>query len=91
VVVKCRGHGCPFTRHAAVLTRGKRCGSKARKRSCPIPGTLNLTPSFTGRHLAAGARITVSIVRPNWVGKAYTFTVRPRRGPRVQIGSLPVG
>ncbi|HET6864635.1 MAG TPA: Ig-like domain repeat protein [Solirubrobacteraceae bacterium] len=89
VVVKCQGHGCPFTRHAAVLTNGKPCGRKA-KRPCPPPGTLNLTSSFAGRHLAVGARITVSIIRPSWVGKSYTFTVRPRRGPRVQIGSLPV-
>ncbi|MGN6868180.1 MAG: Ig-like domain repeat protein [Solirubrobacteraceae bacterium] len=90
VVVKCQGRGCPFTRRATVLTKGKRCGRKA-KRSCLPPGTVNLTNSFTGRHLAVGARITVSIVRPSWVGKSYTFTVRPRRGPRVQIGSLPVG
>jgi hypothetical protein len=89
VVVTCRGHGCPFTKRATSLTKGKRCGRKA-KRSCLAPGTLNLTPSFIGRHLAVGARITVSIVSPGWVGKSYRFTVRPRRGPRVQIGTLPV-
>jgi hypothetical protein len=90
VVVRCQGHGCPFAMRATSLTKRKQCGRKA-KRSCLPPGTLNLTTSFTGRHLAVGARITVSIVQPNWVGKSYTFTVRPRRGPRVQIGSLPVG
>ena len=89
VVVTCRGHGCPFTQRATSLTKGKRCGRKA-KRSCLAPGTLILTPSFAGRHLRVGARITVSIISPGWVGKSYRFTVRPRRGPRVQIGSLPV-
>jgi Big-like domain-containing protein len=89
VVVRCQGHGCPFATRATVLTNGKRCGRKA-KRSCLPPGTLNLTNSFTGRHLAVGARVTVSIIRPGWVGKSYRFTVRARRGPRVQIGSLPV-
>jgi hypothetical protein len=89
VLVTCRGHGCPFTRRATSLTKGKRCARKA-KRSCLAPGTLDLTPSFTRRHLAVGARITVSIVSPGWVGKSYRFTVRARRGPRVQIGSLPV-
>ena len=36
-----------------------------------------------------GARITVSIVRPNWVGKTYGFVVRSRlwKGPTIQIGS----
>jgi hypothetical protein len=90
VVVTCHGQGCPFTKRATALTKGKRCGRKA-KRSCLAPGTLNLTQSFTGRHLAVGARIIVSIVSPGWVGKSYRFTVRARRGPRVQIGSLPVG
>jgi hypothetical protein len=90
VVVTCQGRGCPFAKRATSVTKGKRCGRKA-KRSCLAPGTLNLTPSFAGRHLAVGARITVSIVSPGWVGKSYQFTVRARRGPRVQIGSLPVG
>jgi hypothetical protein len=89
VVVKCQGHGCPFASHATLLTRGKRCGRKAKQ--CVTPGTLNLTLNFTGRHLSVGARITVSIIRPNWVGKSYQFSVRARRGPRVQIGTLPVG
>jgi hypothetical protein len=90
VVVHCHGRGCPFVNHATVLTQGKRCGRKA-KRSCVTPGTLNLTASFAGHHLSLGARITVSIIRPSWVGKSYRFTVRPRRGPRVQIGCLAPG
>jgi hypothetical protein len=89
VIVKCQGHGCPFATRAMVLTKGKRCGRKT-KRACLPPGTLSLTAGFTGRHLAVGARISVSVVSPGWVGKSYRFTVRARRGPRVQIGSLPV-
>jgi hypothetical protein len=89
VIVTCHGRGCPFTKRATSLTQGKRCGRKP-KRPCLPPGTLNLTSNFAGRHLAIGARITVSIIRPGWVGKSYRFTVRARRGPRVQIGSIPV-
>ena len=89
VVVKCQGRGCPFASHSTFVTKGKRCGRTA-KRSCPTPGTLDVTASFFGRHLAVGTRITVSVIRPGWVGKSYRFTVRARRGPRVQIGSLPV-
>jgi Bacterial Ig-like domain (group 3) len=89
VVVTCRGHGCPFASRLASLTHGKRCGRKA-KRSCLVPGTLDLSPSFAGSRLGVGARITVRIIRPGWIGKSYRFTVRARRGPRVQIGSLPV-
>lgn len=90
VVVNCRGRGCPFASRATVLTRGKRCGRKA-KRSCGTPGRLDLTAGFARRHLTPGTRITIRIVRPNWIGKTYRFTVRPRRGPRVQIGTLPAG
>jgi hypothetical protein len=89
VVVTCHGHGCPFARRATSLTNGKRCGRKA-KRPCLAPGTLDLSSSFAGSHLAVGARITVSVIRPGWIGKSYRFTIRARRAPRVQIGSLPV-
>jgi hypothetical protein len=89
VLIKCQGRGCPFANRATVLTKGKRCARKA-KRSCITPGTLNLTSVFAGRHLRVGARLTISIIRSNWVGKSYSFTIRPRRGPRVQIGTLPV-
>jgi hypothetical protein len=88
VVVVCHGHGCPFATRATSLTNGKHCGRKA-KRSCVAPGTLDLSSSFAGSHLAVGARITVSVIRPGWIGKSYRFTIRARRAPRVQIGSLP--
>ncbi len=90
VIARCRGRGCPFASRATTLTKARRCTSKA-KRSCLTPGTVNLTTSFAGRHLKVGARITITIVRPNWVGKSYQFTVRPRRAPRVQIGAVAAG
>jgi hypothetical protein len=89
VVVRCRGYGCPFAQNATVLASSARCGRKARM--CFTSGRFNLTPGFAGRRLAIGARITVNIVQPNWVGKSYSFTVRPRRAPRVQIGCLAPG
>jgi hypothetical protein len=89
VLVKCHGHGCPFAQHATLLSSTARCRPKVR--ACLTAGHFNLTHGFAGRRLAIGARITVSIVRPNWVGKTYWFTVRGRRGPRVQIGCLAPG
>jgi large repetitive protein len=87
VLVQCHGHGCPFARHAILLPTGKRCGRNGTK-MCSVGGGFNITPGFVGRHLKVGAQITISIVRPNWTGKAYRFTVRSRRGPRIQIGCL---
>jgi hypothetical protein len=90
VVVKCHGHGCPFASHAALLPTGKKCGKKGA-RMCSAGGSFNVTPGFSGRRLKVGAHITVSIMQPNWVGKTYSFTVRARRGPTIQIGCLAAG
>jgi Big-like domain-containing protein len=87
VVVRCHGHGCPFASHTTVLPTGKKCARKAGS-MCFTAGSFNVTPAFAGRQLKVGARITVNIVRPNWVGKTYGFIVRSRRGPTIQIGCL---
>jgi large repetitive protein len=87
VVVNCHGHGCPFASHATLLPTGKKCARRAG-RMCSTGGNFNVTPAFAGRQLKVGAHITVSILRPNWVGKTYGFVVRPRRGPAIQIGCL---
>ncbi len=90
VVIKCQGSGCPFVHRAMVLSKGRRCGRNSRI-GCFTAGAFNLTPSFAGRHLAVGAKVTISITRTNWVGKSYRFAVRAGRGPRVQIGCLAPG
>ena len=38
----------------------------------------------------AGTQITIEIRRPRFVGKYYSFTVRSRKAPRVQIACLAV-
>ena len=87
VVVRCHGHGCPFASHTTVLPTGKKCAQKAGS-MCFTGGSFNVTPAFAGRRLKVGARISVNIVRRNWVRKTYGFVVRSRRGPTIQIGCL---
>ena len=53
--------------------------------------SFNVTPGFASRRLAVGARVTVEIIRPNWIGEYYRFTMRARRGPGVQIARLAPG
>lgn len=90
VLVRCNGHGCPFGQHSAVLTKHTRCGKSAGM--CFTHGSnYNVTPGFAGHRLAVGTRVTVEIIRPNWIGKSYRFTVRARRGPRIQIACLAPG
>jgi len=89
VRVNCHGLGCPFMQRAALLTNRVRCGKKLGM--CFTGGSFLITPGFGSRRLKAGTRITVEIVRPNWVGRYYRFTVRPRRAPRIQISCLAPG
>jgi hypothetical protein len=94
VLVTCQGGGCPFSRRTVSVNRHTRCKRKVHgrcrqtKRSA---GTINLARVFGSRRLQVGARITVAITRPGWVGKYYAFTTRPSRVPRVRISRLPPG
>jgi hypothetical protein len=90
VLVMCNGRGCPFAKRRSDLGRPKACRSKAGHR-CPTVGSIALTPKFHNRRLSPGARITVEIVRPEWIGKIYRFTIRARQGPHIQIGCLAPG
>jgi hypothetical protein len=89
VLVKCNGVGCPFVHHVTVLTKQARCGKT--KGMCLAHGSFLITPGFANHRLGVSSRITVEIIRPNWVGKYYSFKVRARRGPRIQIGCLAPG
>jgi len=90
VLVDCRGRGCPFSRRAVHAADDKGCSVKMR-RMCSAHGTVLITPAFENRRLGVGARITVAIMQPSWVGKYYAFTVEARRGPRVRIACLAPG
>ena len=87
VRVTCTGKGCPFANQLAPAKSSKRCGSSAIS-SCQSRGRVDLTPAFRNRHLMVGARMTVTIARPEWIGKVYSFTVRAGKAPRVQITCL---
>jgi hypothetical protein len=88
VVVQCQGPVCPFTKHTSLVTR--HCGLKAT-RTCLTPGTVDLTPQFRMGRLGVGTNITVMIVRPRWVGKYYSFTIRAGHGPRIRLSCLAPG
>ena len=90
VLVKCHGRGCPFAKHTTAVAKTKRCGQKGKRR-CPTARSVNLAPAFRQHRLHVGAKITVVISRPNWIGKYYAFTIRARRGPSIQITCLAPG
>ena len=89
VQVLCHGHGCPFAKHRQTIAKPKPCARKKKKPSCPVPGRVDLTSAF--RHqLSPKAQITIEIRRPQYIGKYYSFTFRPRKPPKVRIACLAV-
>jgi hypothetical protein len=87
VFVTCQGRGCPYAKRATRVVGGSPCG----RRTCLTAGRIDLTRGFQKHRLRLGAKITVRIIRPGWIGKYFTFTVRPRRGPRIKIACLAPG
>jgi hypothetical protein len=86
VEMACHGGGCPFRAHSASSSHSRRC----HKHKCPSTrrrssSEKDLTSLFKGSRLRAGARVTVSVVKPGWVGKSYLFTMRSDAEPRYQI------
>jgi hypothetical protein len=90
VVVTCRGRGCPFATDIASIPKPRACGHRGRPK-CPTSGTVNLALAFRRHRLRVGATIAVFIRRPGWIGKYYSFAIRPRTGPRIQISCLTPG
>jgi hypothetical protein len=90
VLMRCRGHGCPFSTRVPSPKARHQCGH-GNKANCQPAGTLDLSPSFRGYRLHVGARLTIAMTIPGGIGKFYAFTVRAGRGPRVFIGCLAPG
>jgi Bacterial Ig-like domain (group 3) len=72
ILVQCLGEGCPFAKWH--LTKAA--------------GTINLLSRFRHRHLRAGTRVTVRMTRRLWIGKYYSFTIRPGRPPLIRTTCL---
>jgi hypothetical protein len=82
VEVACHGHGCPFTsKRVAPSAQTTSC----RTSHCRHAGSatqVNLAHLFKGRRLPGGTVILVRIVKPGWIGRIFTFTLRTGRNPR---------
>ena len=76
VTALCRGGGCPFkVRTAAPRTRDR-------------SGNIDLTRWFTGHKFKTHTRLTVSIVKPGAIGKAFVFIMRSSREPKRMVSCL---
>lgn len=73
VLVSCAGTDCPFATRAVHVV-----GSASS-------GAADLSQLFASRHLRPGTTIAVSVRRPGWIGKRYTFKIRAAHPPRLVI------
>jgi Bacterial Ig-like domain (group 3) len=87
VVVGCQGKGCPFSSEDFPVLRPKMCAPRVAPTACP-PNNFFLTKYFSGRRLATGAKITILISHPDYLGKYFSFNVRARKQPVVTIACL---
>jgi streptogramin lyase len=95
VDVTCRGRGCPFVRMSFGPTISvKMCralGCTTTKRSKDVQGELNLARLFKAGRLGRGSRLSVSVAKPGWIGRSFTFAIRKSREPVVEEACLAPG
>lgn len=83
----CHGPGCPFTVHRQMINPPAACrGSRAAH--CVTAGPVSLLATVANHQLAPGVQLTVMVAHPNDIGKYYSFTMRARSQPQVQINCL---
>ena len=89
----CRGAGCPATQRRLRVSVARTCGAArcAGRRRRPGTGTVDVAPLLRGRHLRPATVLTVAMTERNAIGKAFVFTVRSGRDPKVVIGCLAPG
>jgi hypothetical protein len=92
VRMRCRGIGCPSARTLEVSVR-RAC---TRRRTCAKPrasatSTVNVAPLFRGRRLGVATVVTVTMSERDEIGKAWAFTMRSGRKPKVVISCLAPG
>jgi hypothetical protein len=97
---KGKGKGCPFAKRSTMVHQSTRCPAKGKgkaqakaKAKCVTQRSrsLNLESAFRGRRLRGGARVTIFLMRPQWVGKYYQFAIRTSGAPRIRIACMAPG
>lgn len=80
VRVTCVGRGCPL-RSAVLTVPGSAHGAQR----------VNLAPLFGSHRLKPRTVIAVSIQRPGWIGRRFSFVVRPGHAPRLSMSCRAPG
>ena len=74
VLVTCAGRGCPLASRAVSVHHSSRAA-----------GGADLAQLFGRHRVKPGTVISVTVERPGYIGKRYSFKVRAAHAPRVRI------
>ena len=74
VLVTCAGRGCPLASRAVSVHHSSRAA-----------GGADLAQLFGRHRVKPGTVISVTVERPGYIGKRYSFTVRAAHAPRIRI------
>jgi hypothetical protein len=77
VTLHCQGRGCPISRQAVTARAGTKSAAIGAK--------------LVGSRLAPGAKVTLVITRPEYVGVAMRYTIRRHGKVKVETLCVPVG
>ncbi len=92
VEVSCIGRGCPFRSTRLTPLASARChGPHCPPGDSSPPSRLSLAPIFRRRHLRPGTVITVRVLKDDWVGRSFTFTVLANHRPKHSSTCLAPG
>ena len=69
----------------------KRCAKSRTINSASAKTRVNLLKPYRKKKLPAGTKLTITITTPGAIGKRFTFTVRKRKVPRLQVRCIPPG
>ena len=89
IQIRCHGRGCriagltiPTAGPKQGRCKGKHCSNRRAGKN------LDLTSVFRGWQLSPGALITVTVLKPGWVGRYYAFKIRGGSAPSVVVAWL---
>jgi hypothetical protein len=88
----CHGAGCPAAARTLKVSTHRACSHRrCGKRHKPGTGSVDLAALFRGRALAPATVVTVEMTERDAIGKAWAFTMRNGRKPKVTISCLAPG
>ena len=94
IAASCHGHGCRLNMAPVVITSTTTCPRqqhRCKHKTRPHTRSVDLTPRLRGTRFPVGSRLVITLTKPGFIGKVYTFTMRANRQPASRATCLAPG